>query len=236
MYNIQYECSNRDLPNLYNNYTYTPTPMKNISSHSRSPLLTHMCFPKITFWLPTTVKILVTHLPWKRDLALYLKSNIVIHIVVNSHVFPVQRTEGHTENTHEAHQITDTMTDPFVQNLFVLCHGEQVRPNDNVDETPQNRAAAKQGRPWDPPLIAKGKFQAWQVDEKIRLEGWNVIRGKVFPFLRRRHTAVEVIIGLCMLPPSVWICFAELRGGKQQHRNSPSFVSNIKVPWVCDLC
>jgi hypothetical protein len=107
---------------------------------------------------------------------------------------------------------SDESPDPFVQNLFVLCHGEQVKYMD---------AQSGAARPWDPALTEKGKMQAWRVGRKIRLEDWNVTRLVTSPFLRCVQTAVEVIAGLCLLPQSV--------EGSESGNGSPAPVSTIKV-------
>lgn len=109
----------------------------------------------------------------------------------------------------------DTIPDPFVQNLFVLCHGEHVK---NVDI--QSGAAKVASPPWDPPLTERGKLQARRVGREIRLEDWNVTRVVMSPFLRCVQTAVEVIAGLSSVddPESgngspdnstikVWFCY-----------------------------
>jgi phosphohistidine phosphatase SixA len=82
----------------------------------------------------------------------------------------------------------DVSSDPFVQNLFVMCHGEHV---EYKDIQPSGLAL----RPWDPPLTEGGKLQAWRVGRIIRLEDWNVTRVVVSPFLRCVQTAAEVIAG-----------------------------------------
>lgn len=120
----------------------------------------------------------------------------------------LQRSHGRSGGGGHSEEVEGLSPDPFVQNLFVLCHGEQVSNVSFVD--------AK--RPWDPPLTARGKLQAWRVGRKILLEDWNVTRVVVSPLLRCVQTAVEVIAGLSMLPPSA------------HPRTEPSYgVSSIKV-------
>jgi len=117
----------------------------------------------------------------------------------------------------------DTIPDPFVQNLFVLCHGEQVKYVDS-----QSGAAKGALRPWDPPLTERGKLQAWKVGREIKLEDWNVTRVVMSPFLRCVQTAVEVIAGLSMLPSSVdhQVC---------ERGNDSPYVSTIKASIECGL-
>ncbi|KAG0556496.1 hypothetical protein M758_11G056600 [Ceratodon purpureus] len=117
----------------------------------------------------------------------------------------------------------DAIPDPFVQNLFVLCHGEQVRYVDT-----QN-GAAKGVRPWDPPLTERGKLQAWRVGRAIRMEDWNVTRVVVSPSLRCVQTAVEVIAGLCMMPSSV------ADDQKCERGNGSPYISTIKASIECGL-
>jgi len=105
----------------------------------------------------------------------------------------LQRSQGRSAGHSEVVMAeTGLSPDPFVQNLFVLCHGEQVSNVSYVDTK----------RPWDPPLTARGKLQAWRVGRKILLEDWNVTRIVVSPLLRCVQTAIEVIAGLSMLPSS----------------------------------
>jgi hypothetical protein len=92
----------------------------------------------------------------------------------------VQRTRGHT-GSEEARSTCDAIPDPFVQNLFVLCHGEYVKPQKGSE------------RPWDPPLTERGKLQ----------EDWNITRVVMSPSLRCVQSAVEVIAGMCMMPSTV---------------------------------
>jgi hypothetical protein len=102
----------------------------------------------------------------------------------------VQRTRGHT-GSEEARSTCDAIPDPFVQNLFVLCHGEYVKPQKGSE------------RPWDPPLTERGKLQAWRVGRTIRQEDWNITRVVMSPSLRCVQSAVEVIAGMCMMPSTV---------------------------------
>lgn len=97
-------------------------------------------------------------------------------------------SKGHTAALEEFS--TDSIADPFMQNLFVLCHGEAV--DSHTTE-----------RPWDPPLTDRGKLQAWRVGRNLRMEDWNITRVVMSPFLRCVQTAAEVIAGLCLLPSSV---------------------------------
>lgn len=105
--------------------------------------------------------------------------------------------------------------DPFMQNLFVLCHGEQVKYLDDA------------ARPWDPPLTERGKMEAWRVGREIRLEDWNVTRVVTSPFLRCVQTAVEVIAGLCLLPQSVEV--------RESGNGSSAPVSTIKASIECGM-
>jgi hypothetical protein len=85
---------------------------------------------------------------------------------------------------------TDSCPDPFVQNLFVLRHGEAVSGHGTEGS-------------WDPPLTDRGKLQAWRVGRSLRMEDWNITRVVVSPYLRCVQTAAEVIAGLCLLPSSL---------------------------------
>ena len=125
----------------------------------------------------------------------------------------MQRTRSGSSRGHtESDEFLDTIPDPFVQNLFVLCHGEQVNYVDGQS------GAAKGMRPWDSPLTERGKLQARRVGREIRLEDWNVTRVVMAPSLRCVQTAVEVISGMCMLPSSVNDC-----------SNGSPWISTIKV-------
>ncbi|KAG6544246.1 hypothetical protein Mapa_014349 [Marchantia paleacea] len=84
---------------------------------------------------------------------------------------------------------------PYMQNLFVMRHGER---RDDADELWVESAP----RPWDPPLTEKGKYQAWIVGKRLRKEGWNITRVLVSPFLRCVQTAAEVITALCLVDSS----------------------------------
>jgi broad specificity phosphatase PhoE len=90
----------------------------------------------------------------------------------------------------------DMSEDPFVQNLFVMRHGEQ-------DETDTPGGTTITARPWDLPLTDRGKLQSWRVGRRLRAEEWNITRVVMSPFLRCVQTAAEVIAGLCMLPSSL---------------------------------
>jgi len=79
---------------------------------------------------------------------------------------------------------------PFVQNLFVMRHGERM---DNYD--PEWIASAP--RPWDPPLTDDGKKEARKTGERLRTQGWNITRVICSPFLRCIQTAAEVVTALC---------------------------------------
>lgn len=105
-----------------------------------------------------------------------------------------------------------------MQNMFVLCHGEDEVINTDADEADAQAGA----RPWDPPLSERGKQQAWRVGRKIMLEDWNVTRVVVSPFLRCVQTAVEVITGLSTMPSDVQMWDHGDHGW-------PSSVSSIKV-------
>lgn len=77
---------------------------------------------------------------------------------------------------------------PFVQNLFVMRHGERM---DNYD--PDWILSAP--RPWDPPLTDRGKPQARETGKRLR--DWNITRVICSPFLRCIQTAAEVVTALC---------------------------------------
>lgn len=132
-------------------------------------------------------------------------------------------SKGHTLNDYS---LMDTIPDPFVQNLFVLRHGEQ------LNQLEVQPGAVKAARPWDPPLTDKGKLQAWTVGRNMKLEDWNITRVVMSPSLRCVQTAVEIIAGLCMLPSSL-----EMR----EKGNGSPYVSTIKVcagyisPFCCFL-
>lgn len=79
---------------------------------------------------------------------------------------------------------------PFVQNLFVMRHGERM---DNYD--PEWIRSAP--RPWDPPLTDAGKKEARETGERLRTQGWNITRVICSPFLRCIQTAAEVVTALC---------------------------------------
>lgn len=120
-------------------------------------------------------------------------------------------SKGHTLNDYS---LMDTIPDPFVQNLFVLRHGEQ------LNQLEVQPGAVKAARPWDPPLTDKGKLQAWTVGRNMKLEDWNITRVVMSPSLRCVQTAVEIIAGLCMLPSSL-----EMR----EKGNGSPYVSTIKA-------
>ncbi|KAL2612679.1 hypothetical protein R1flu_024371 [Riccia fluitans] len=84
---------------------------------------------------------------------------------------------------------------PYMQNLFVMRHGERM---DDADEVWAETAP----RPWDPPLTEKGKYQAFVVGKRLKREGWNITRVLVSPFLRCVQTAAEVITALCLVDSS----------------------------------
>ncbi|XP_024404147.1 uncharacterized protein [Physcomitrium patens] len=126
-------------------------------------------------------------------------------------------SKGHTLNDYS---LMDTIPDPFVQNLFVLRHGEQ------LNQLEVQPGAVKAARPWDPPLTDKGKLQAWTVGRNMKLEDWNITRVVMSPSLRCVQTAVEIIAGLCMLPSSL-----EMR----EKGNGSPYVSTIKASIECGL-
>jgi len=99
-------------------------------------------------------------------------------------------SEGH-EAVLDDESSSSTDSDPFVQNLFVLRHGEAGGGDDG------------EGVSWDPPLTNRGKLQAWRVGRNLRMEDWNITRVVMSPFLRCVQTAAEVIAGLCLLPSSL---------------------------------
>ena len=108
----------------------------------------------------------------------------------------MQSTEG--DGLSKSHPSQNDMSeDPFVQNLFVMRHGEQ------QDETDTPGGTTITARPWDLPLTDRGKLQSWRVGRRLRAEDWNITRVVMSPFLRCVQTAAEVIAGLCMLPSSL---------------------------------
>lgn len=82
------------------------------------------------------------------------------------------------------------MADPFIQNLFVMRHGETLDDDDGP-------WLAETARPWDPPITERGRLQAWELGRKLRVEGWKVTRLVVSPFLSCVQTAAEVATALC---------------------------------------
>ena len=102
------------------------------------------------------------------------------------------RISGGSVKGHEAVLDDSTDSDRFVQNLFVLRHGEAGSGEDDGE-----------GGAWDPPLTNRGKLQAWRVGRNLRMEDWNITRVIMSPFLRCVQTAAEVIAGLCLLPSSL---------------------------------
>ena len=104
------------------------------------------------------------------------------------------RGSGSSKSHSESSGVLDAELDPFVQNIFVLRHGEALTGNDSG------------ARPWDPPLSDRGKLQAWRVGRNFRMDEWNITRVVISPFLRCVQTAAEVIAGLCLLPSSVEVC------------------------------
>lgn len=79
----------------------------------------------------------------------------------------------------------------FFQNVVVMRHGDRI---DNFEPLWTTTAA----RPWDPPLVEKGRVRAFRTgrDLKSRL-GFPIHRVFVSPFLRCVQTASEVVSALC---------------------------------------
>lgn len=144
----------------------------------------------------------------------------------------VQGNRG--SGSSKGHALVDESTapgeaDPFVQNIFVLRHGESVSSGDRVCSE----------RPWDPPLSDRGKLQAWRVGRSFRMEEWNITRVVISPFLCCVQTAAEVIAGLCLLPSSVEACQKGSVATPQPPSSIkvwPSTISSIIAPLSKQLC
>uniref|UniRef100_A0A5B6ZQ50 Phosphoglycerate mutase family protein n=1 Tax=Davidia involucrata TaxID=16924 RepID=A0A5B6ZQ50_DAVIN len=79
----------------------------------------------------------------------------------------------------------------FCQNVVVMRHGDRI---DNFEPL----WAATAARPWDPPLVDKGKVRAFCRGRKLRTHlGFPIHRVFVSPFLRCIQTASEVAFALC---------------------------------------
>eukprot|EP00271_Cylindrocystis_brebissonii_P008533 TRINITY_DN2290_c1_g1_i2.p1 TRINITY_DN2290_c1_g1~~TRINITY_DN2290_c1_g1_i2.p1 ORF type:complete len:510 (-),score=98.83 TRINITY_DN2290_c1_g1_i2:335-1864(-) len=76
-----------------------------------------------------------------------------------------------------------------MQTMIAMRHAER------LDEVDQSWCATAQ-RPWDPPITSKGREMAFEAGRRLRLEGWEITRVVVSPFLRCIQTAVEVVAAL----------------------------------------
>jgi hypothetical protein len=127
--------------------------------------------------------------------------------------------KSHGEDDDESrNQNTSSNADPFVQNLFVLRHGEEEAVSSDSE------------RPWDPPLSERGKLQAWRVGRDLRLDDWNITRIVMSPFLRCVQTAAEVIAGLCLLPSSL-----DQTSTAHSRRNAGPVATTLKASIECGL-